>query len=62
MERKLPLKITIGGARGITVNKLVSAQNADLSSVSGSCTNAFIEAVGDTLQSGDQVALVGWYV
>ncbi|WP_338062878.1 HU family DNA-binding protein [Vibrio tetraodonis] len=51
--------------RGITVNKtqLVEkiAQNADLSKASaGRALDAFIEAVGDTLQSGDQVALVGF--
>nr|WP_114787212.1 HU family DNA-binding protein [Vibrio tetraodonis] len=37
------------------------AQNADLSKASaGRALDAFIEAVGDTLQSGDQVALVGF--
>ena len=51
--------------RGITVNKtqLVEkiAQNADLSKASaGRALDAFIEAVGDTLQSVDQVALVGF--
>ena len=37
------------------------AQDADLSKASaGRALDAFIEAVGDTLQSGDQVALVGF--
>ncbi|MEF1290635.1 HU family DNA-binding protein, partial [Vibrio sp. M260118] len=37
------------------------AENADLSKASaGRALDAFIEAVGDTLQSGDQVALVGF--
>ena len=63
MERKLPLKIITGGAKGNYSNKtqLVEkiAQNADLSKASaGRALDAFIEAVGDTLQSGDQVALV----
>jgi len=51
--------------RGITVNKtqLVEkiAENGDLSKASaGRALDAFIEAVGETLQSGDQVALVGF--
>ncbi|MGF1744535.1 HU family DNA-binding protein [Vibrio minamisatsumaniensis] len=37
------------------------AENADLSKASaGRALDAFIEAVGTTLQSGDQVALVGF--
>lgn len=37
------------------------AANADLSKASaGRALDAFIEAVSDTLQSGDQVALVGF--
>ncbi|CAM2900468.1 MULTISPECIES: HU family DNA-binding protein [Vibrio] len=37
------------------------AESADLSKASaGRALDAFIEAVGDTLQSGDQVALVGF--
>ncbi len=48
-----------------TVNKtqLVEsiAENADISKASaGRALDAFIEAVGTTLQSGDQVALVGF--
>ncbi len=51
--------------RGITVNKtqLVEsiAANADISKASaGRALDAFIEAVSGTLQSGDQVALVGF--
>ena len=51
--------------RGKTVNKtqLVEsiAANADISNASaGRALDAFIEAVGTTLQSGDQVALVGF--
>lgn len=37
------------------------ASSADISKASaGRVLDAFIEAVGDTLQSGDQVALVGF--
>ncbi|MGF1742108.1 HU family DNA-binding protein [Vibrio profundum] len=37
------------------------AQSADISKASaGRVLDAFIEAVGDTLESGDQVALVGF--
>lgn len=37
------------------------AQSADMSKASaGRVLDAFIEAVGDTLESGDQVALVGF--
>lgn len=37
------------------------AQDADLSKASaGRALDAFIEAVGETLQAGDQVALVGF--
>jgi DNA-binding protein HU-beta len=37
------------------------AESADLSKASaGRALDAFIDAVGDTLQSGDQVALVGF--
>ena len=37
------------------------ADSADLSKASaGRALDAFIDAVGDTLQSGDQVALVGF--
>lgn len=37
------------------------AESADLSKASaGRALDAFIEAVGDALQSGDQVALVGF--
>ena len=51
--------------RGITVNKtqLVEkiAENSDLSkAAAGRALDAFIEAVSGTLQSGDQVALVGF--
>lgn len=51
--------------RGNTVNKtqLVEkiAENSDLSkAAAGRALDAFIEAVSGTLQSGDQVALVGF--
>ncbi|MDP5253831.1 MULTISPECIES: HU family DNA-binding protein [unclassified Vibrio] len=51
--------------RGITVNKtqLVEkiAADADLSKASaGRALDAMIEAVGETLQSGDQVSLIGF--
>ena len=65
MELKLLLKLPLVEQRGITVNKtqLVEkiAQNAGLSKASaGRALDAFIEAVGDKLQSGGQVALVGF--
>ena len=51
--------------RGITVNKtqLVEkiAADADLSKASaGRALDAIIDAVGETLQSGDQVSLIGF--
>ncbi len=65
MEQKSPLNITIGEERGITVNKtqLIDkiASDAEISKASaGRALDAFIDAVGGTLESGEQVALVGF--
>lgn len=65
MERTVILNQSQMTKRGNTVNKtqLVEsiAENADISKASaGRALDAFIEAVGTTLQSGDQVALVGF--
>ncbi len=55
--------VVLKGNHHVNKTQLVEqiAENADISKASaGRALDAFIEAVSDTLQSGDQVALVGF--